>query len=303
MSAYAWSLLTNRQFRIYMSHPCNINKAIIPNSINWNSKLTRNGIDIQLDSGHSRSYLNYIDSFDFKFKLINLNVLNYKSDKDILIIRNNFDWLDSFSMNKHLEDKISNIGYLPEKFKLVYLFKEWYEKLFKLTPILQIKYNSFLNESKPSNLTKIICAQVRIGGKRPHVKFDHVYNDIKVTQLFWNFIRENFIKTLGHNDYKIFITTDTESVENEAIQEFGNDRIFKIPGLFTHIDRESFLGDDCSRVEKTLLDFHFMQNCDMGVISDSGFGKLGLWNRNEPIKDLYIFNNNEFKKVNYNVVS
>ena len=27
----------------------------------------------------------------------------------------------------------------------------------------------------------------------------------------------------------------------------------------------------------------------MAVISDSGYGKLGLWNREEPGKDLFIF--------------
>jgi hypothetical protein len=32
----------------------------------------------------------------------------------------------------------------------------------------------------------------------------------------------------------------------------------------------------------------------MGVISKSGFGMLGMWNRDEPFKDLYILDEKDF---------
>jgi hypothetical protein len=170
---------------------------------------------------------------------------------------------------------------------------------------MQIKYDQFLsshqiNRNLKGKRTKIICAQIRIGGKRENVNNDFQYNHISVTKYFWNYIRENFIAHLSNKseNFKIFLTTDTKQVEIEAIQEFGN-KLMVFPGFYTHIDKEKKNKNDCLRVEKTISDFHFMQNCDMAVVSQSGYGKLSLMNRDQPLKDLYIFEKLEFHKVDH----
>lgn len=301
MSAYAFSLLTKRRFRLYHTYPCKLTQLILPNKVNWNSKLTRNGQDLQLFSNLTRHYIYAIDKHEYKLKFSRENILNYESSKDVIIIQGNNDWLSSFAKNKYLKSEILNIGLGPENFNLINLFQKWYDDLFKLTPILQIKYDLIRQNSRATNKTQIICAQIRIGGKRPNVEFDYEYNDLSVTKLFWKFIRETFISQIKDDDWKLFITTDIEQVSDEAIREFGDTKVIKIPGLFTHIDRESNMGNDCYRIEKTILDFHFMQNCDKAVISKSGYGKLGTWNRLDPIKDLFIFEENNFIKANYNM--
>ena len=89
-----------------------------------------------------------------------------------------------------------------------------------------------------------------------------------------------------------------ESVELEAIKEFGKERVIRIDGLNTHVDKETNLSDDCTRIEKPLLDFHFLQNCDKAVITQqSGFGQLGLWNRRNPYKNVFVYRNNHFMKA------
>ena len=301
MSAYALSLLTKRRFRIYHIHPCSLTQLILPNKINWNSKLTRNGQDLQLFTNQTRKYIYSIDQKEYKVKFSRENILNFESKKDIIIVQNNVDWMSSFAKNNYIKNQILHIGYSPEKFNLIYLFKDWYSDLFQLTPILQIKYDAIKQKATLTNSTQLICAQIRIGGRRPNVKYDFEYNNLTATKLFWKFIRERFLTEINNESWKLFITTDTEKVEREAIEEFGSEKIIKIPGLFTHIDRESNLGNDCERVEKTILDFHFMQNCDKAVISKSGFGMLGLWNRNDPIKDLFIFENYKFIKADFNL--
>ena len=45
---------------------------------------------------------------------------------------------------------------------------------------------------------------------------------------------------------------------------------------------------NCLKTEKTFLDVHALQNCDMAIISESGFGKLGVWNRIDPNKNLVM---------------
>lgn len=60
---------------------------------------------------------------------------------------------------------------------------------------------------------------------------------------------------------------------------------------------------ECDIMGKVLLDFHIMQNCDIGVISQSGFGILAMWNRKEPLKDLYVLtrkNKTELEKDLWN---
>jgi hypothetical protein len=83
-----------------------------------------------------------------------------------------------------------------------------------------------------------------------------------------------------------------ESIELEAIKEFGKDIVIRIEA---HVDRESNLSNDCTRIKKPILDFHFLQNCEKVIISkESGFGQLGLWNREEPYEGVFYFKNGHF---------
>ena len=93
----------------------------------------------------------------------------------------------------------------------------------------------------------------------------------------------------SNEDWRLFITSNLEAVELEAFEELDQDRVIRIMGVNSHVDRESHLRNDCSRIEKPILDFHFLQNCDKAVISTSGFGRLGVWNRKEPLKDMFIY--------------
>jgi hypothetical protein len=82
------------------------------------------------------------------------------------------------------------------------------------------------------------------------------------------------------------------------MKEFGEERVIRIDGVNTHVDRERNLGNDCARIEKPILDFHFLQNCHKAVISGtSGFGQLGLWNRKNPYEGVYAFKDGEFQSV------
>ena len=128
------------------------------------------------------------------------------------------------------------------------------------------------------------------------VDSDDHFTNITNVLLYWKYIRENYIKP--YEAYRIFITTDTRSVELDALKEFGADKVVTINGTYAHLDREANLEPDCSKVDKTFLDFHALQYCDRAVISQSGFGKLGLWNRPEPNKDLIMFSKSQtFVKV------
>ena len=123
---------------------------------------------------------------------------------------------------------------------------------------------------------------MRIGGTREFVSHDLLFTDIKNSQIYWNYIKSNFTH---NNDYIVFLTTDTRKLESEGTNEFGKDKVIINDGINAHLDRET----NCVHVDKTFLDFHSLQNCDMAIISESGFGKLGTWNRLKPNDNLVMF--------------
>jgi hypothetical protein len=293
MSVYALSLLVDRRFLIDIRSPCNFSQLFMPNKVDWRLSSS----SFATTSKSKRVFKDCLNYFQPDKCLNELNSALNKSENKFLSLKANQDWLSYFSKNSHFQAKILNLGFnSTEHFQLHHVFYKFYHKLFKLTPMLEKKYEKIKRHAQLTPYTQIYCAQVRIGGARPNVKYDLKINELGRTQkLFWKFMRENFIK---QDDWRVFITSDMEIVEREAIDEFGLERVIRIPGLNTHVDREHNLGNDCTRIEKPILDFHFMQMCDKAVISSSGFGRLGLWNRpNDPLKDVFVFEDNVFVPI------
>jgi len=287
MGLYGLSILTKRQFLIDMTQPCNFTHLFVPNEINW----LPNQYDL---SGLKTTRLDCMLSNEKKhfcqYHLRNLHKNNEALATDVLIVNTNHDWLKFFSRKKSIQKKILSLGIFnsTNEFMMQPLFYSWYAKLFKLAAPLQRKYDLIKENAQINNLTQLFCAQIRIGGARPGVNDDKQFNYPNVTKLFWNFIRSNFTQNMSNiSDWKIFVTSDSEWVEREALAEFGKEKLIRISGVNSHIDYEKNLGNNCSRVEKPILDFHFMQNCDKALISRSGFGRFALWNRINPTKDLY----------------
>ena len=287
LSSYAFALLTDRQFSLKMTQPCNLDQIFLPNKIDYRETA------INLINETNHVYLHLIDQNEFREKANEINLLDLHKDKEVIHIKTNNILINKFSENKYLKEKINQLGFKPDEFKFRLLFPKWYHDLFKWTPKLKEKYDKTIKELGDS---KLICAQIRIGGKRPHVSDDYQYNQMNVIEKFWHFMNETFINKLSSKEkYRIFISTDTEKVLEEADRVFGNDKMIKIPGLHTHLDRESNLGNNCERVEKTFLDFDFMKHCHMAVVSASGYGMISMMNRPEPTLNLYKFDKEFFK--------
>ena len=102
------------------------------------------------------------------------------------------------------------------------------------------------------------------------------------------------------SSYKIFVTSDHKGAEEDAVREFGSDRVFRIEGAQTHVGHHVHENaSDCSLFEKPILDLHFLQNCDMAVVSMfSGFGIFGVLNRKNPLDNFFLFDNSEFHLLN-----
>ncbi len=282
MSAYAWSLVTNRIFLIRHYRPCLLTEMFQVNKLNWNIDT----FNRTKETNANTQVYYLIDNVKFRDALFNYT--QFDSNITYVVFKNNVDWLEPLSKNPISVQRLRKLGFEMKKFKLQYMFKKWYEMMFKLSPSLEMKYKQFQRKAKPNRNSLLVCAQVRIGGKREFVAYDGPFTEIGNTKVYWNYIKKEFIR--NRTDFKLFLTTDTKSIEHEAEKEFGKMNVIINDGPLRHLDRELNLGKQhCHRVEKTFLDFHCLQLCDMAIISESGFGKLGVWNRPNPSEKLAMF--------------
>ena len=95
ISAYIWALLTNRKLEIDISHPCLIQRVLEPNAFDWS---------VENNSKHQllrpiTFTLNAIDRQDIRESMSQLNIIDYHSDADVIVIKNNLDWTIPFSKN------------------------------------------------------------------------------------------------------------------------------------------------------------------------------------------------------------
>jgi hypothetical protein len=300
-SSYAWSLITNRTFLINITEPCHFAELMRPNDVqvNWNADLTTLLRSGQLRPNYTKIVISKVNDPKYRLDLRTLDIRKIESDKDMIGISTNLEWLDSLTKNKALQPILLSKGYKPPNYvRAVAVYKLWYNKLFRLAPKLKQKYDEFMRKAKPNNNTALICVQVRIGGRRPNVRHDAVINKRENTKYFWKFVKEKFITKTKRGNYRIFVTTDTESVEQEAFHVFDKRRLVKISGDFTHLDKEKGYGKNCSRFEKVILDFHVIKECDMLLASASGYGRFANYNRPRPHHNYAVFVN-ETKIVVY----
>lgn len=265
-----------------MKHPCPIEEILSPNEVNWNE-------DIQEYSKTKEQYFIYWDpNLIDRFKYVDLDTIG--QDADLIIVRTGASLLNKLSQNKNLINRIKQLGFKPSEFKLHYLMFNWYSKLFKLTDKLKIEYDLYLDKIKTKTL---ICAQIRIGGKvSANGISDEPFTNRKDTQLFWKLIQDKFIKK--HTNYIIYVTSDLQEVKDEAKEVFGKDFVISNDKSSIHIEKDfKQMKSECENdsIKEIILDFHMLQMCDMAVVSQSGFGLLGLWNRKVPNKDLFVHTN------------
>lgn len=291
LTAYAISLLTNRKFIIQnkMTRNCLLETFQLPNEINWLNKQ-----QIKKLSKHQIP-----DDFNGDLEnnnFIRRNFIEYHNTTDILYIRTGMNLIKHLTINNKHHSKIKQLGYSLDNFNIESQLYDWYFKLFKLNSELQSKYDTLVKQMKPNNITKLICAQIRIG-EAGNFKF----MERKDTKLYWNFMRTKFINNLNF-DYKIFITSDHSDVIAEAYNEFGNDKVIGFMNHSFHMNHLRRTNKKCNDIGDLILEFNLLANCDYAVVSHSGFGILGVINRKiKNFNNIYVYTNpNEIKSKFWN---
>lgn len=282
LSTYAYSLLTNRKFLIKMTKNCELSDLMEPNEIDWDYKQIAHLWFLRIKNFF------ILWNFDYFDNLNEVNIIKDYESFDLINVRSGIMYSDMFGTNTFLKSRLKELGYDPGKFLIVYQMKNWYTKLFRLKKNSEKIYQEYLKRLKPTKKSKLICTQIRMG------ESDHLSKmSESEPKKFWKFINEKFLSGSDSGEYKIFVTSDKEYVKSEAKNFFTKNEVIFLANSSFHIEKEiKYLESkkkECAAMENILLDFHIMQNCDIGVVSHSGFGILGMWNRDEPFKDLYVY--------------
>jgi hypothetical protein len=305
MSGFLWSILTNRTFLIQSTKPFLLQESLESNVIAWHD-----GIDQVIEKVNNRSltsariqfsaqsYKHYAIDYQTRkrIKIKFFNLLTFRANADVIILKSNVDISEYIIENEFYTRRILELGILnKDQLILSKTFHTLYNLLFKMTPRLQAKFDSFINPIRSNPKTRLICAQIRLGGKTNNIH-DPVLMDSKLVKRIWEFVKTRFLSKT--TDYKIFITSDNDRIYEEAKSKFGFDKVFTTNGTTLHLDQyrkyhRSERNQNIQIYDKTFLDFSMLGQCDMAIVSRSGFGRLGVYNRNKAFEDIFIF-----KKVN-----
>ncbi len=316
--AYMWAIMTNRTFLIHIDKPCHLENYLQPNRLNWNE----NTMDIIDRIGRKNMSSVLVEMYQPVFgrkriagfgkksektgyqvlllengRLVNGTLLNdlfeYKNSTDVILFKSNSFIGKVFSDNEVYHKRLKQLGMDPFDCGLPNLFKGIYDALFKLAPRLQIQYDAFIKQAKPNANTKLVCAQIRTGGKTENFQDIDIKESTinKRTKALLNFIKNNITAVL--NNYKIFVTTDRKTIEDETIDFFGKATVVTTFGELTHVELDTSLivknkSVDCTRFDRSYLDFHLLQDCDLGVISPSGYGRLGVY-RSDKLERFFMY--------------
>ena len=281
-------LLMDRKLIIKMQKPCDLENYLIPNEIDWSFDHIPNYQNLSKDS----LYIFYKASF-VRNDLKNINFLNFKNNTNAILYRDGLNLIKHLTLNRNHHEKIKSLGYSMKTFNIENMFFDIYKKLFKFNENLSNLFNETMKKAKRNRNSKLVCAQIRIseGGD---LKFTERENSKK----YWEFIKNNLTHQL--NEYKLFITTDTPDVIDEANKVFGKEKVIAFKQRSFHISRKygrtkNLNETECDRIAEIYLDFYMLGQCDMGVVSHSGFGLMGILNRKEikDLKNFYVFTNPE----------
>ncbi len=169
MSLFILSLILDRNFRIEITHPCNLTHMLQPNLYNWTQPI--HGLIVIDPQTHRRRFnltrRMLITSANARKDVVaNVSQIlknNRSADavwpEDVLYWATNKDYYHELSENLFYRKKFKSYGIMTKyNIKLETLFSLFYEILFR--PVDRIQQHILQYKAK-QNHNQVICAQIR----------------------------------------------------------------------------------------------------------------------------------------------
>lgn len=285
VSTYVMAVLTNRVFAINMTSPCPLTTWLRPNLIPWTSRIKpeSQADEIFIDIHDNTRFADLLKTVDLSKFFIN----------DVVRLTPNYDLFSRLKLNPLYQKQLTEMS-MSVPGKPVSLFTRIFEDLFALNHNLEFQVSKFLAGLYETKRRRtLICAQIRMG-RNPSIPRDtEIRTRPSELKALWNFLQEY----KSDERFKIFVTTDSESVRKEAKKLFPS-QVLDTSGPITHPDYRHD-NDSCLGMGKIILDQYLLRFCDTLVISKSLFGVIGAHFRGKS-SNLYQFSNGTVKRMALN---
>jgi hypothetical protein len=295
LSVYILSLLTNRHFMIDMNYPCEISKVLQPNFVNWTYIQPKN------PNNRTRLTINTMPSWQKAYRQQISDTIKTKnfpelwSSYDDIYISTNSDYMILAFRNNYILNKTRDLlGRIPiSQATMQNLFSLLFELLFKPSISIHNRVNTILSASYHRLL---ICLHIRIG-KNPTNPFDHAFTARGNTTKAMLDFTDNYL-LLNKNSSIVFVTSDSGQAVSDVLHHYPNSSM-TIVGPILHIDRFDRRSPTvCDGFIKVISDFYMLGECQLSLLSNSGFSSWANRRREKPNEGLYIYNEktNEMRK-------
>jgi hypothetical protein len=264
--SYLLSLVTNRQFGIMLTSPsCPFQSYFEEQHAGrwsvWNSRSLANLTSKHYHLTDSGQFLNNVSKMDFD---------EYFTE-DVVYVTANLDYMKKFLLNtKYVHTLHWMQGLTNDQ-----VFARIVPHILSLGTRLNNTVNDFVSNAKSGPQSRLVCAQIRLG-RNPSIPNDSASraNATDVANV-WKFLRR-----MATSQDKIFVTTDSESVREEAKKEFPS-QILDTEGAIRHIEKGKKNEEMCSAFEKVLVDQNILSRCDVLMISKSGLARIAAYVRGD----------------------
>ena len=265
MFAYIVANLTGRTFKArYLKPDCDITDYLVPNKYDWyldkNFTFNKNEMVDNRFFGQAslRDFMAYTNLTE-KFKL----------EKKYHVFVGNLQYLTNLKRNKKYKDKLSWMNATTP----ADMYAAIYTRLFKLSTRLKSHINDVLNKALPTSKHRLLCVHVRLG--RQAFSGDPYRMTLENLHKVWSWMK----KQIQTDNDRIFVTGDSHKIVESAKNQSFSDRIISIPGAIIHsnkFDRENISNKTilCSGMERLILEYHMLMNCDVFVRGYSGLSVI-----------------------------
>ncbi|KAL8562166.1 hypothetical protein ACOMHN_042001 [Nucella lapillus] len=132
----------------------------------------------------------------------------------------------------------------------------------------------------------LVCAHLRMG-RNPDLPEDTgVWNDATSVQTTFTFLQDLLYTQKGGF---VFVATDDQGVRVAARNRFQT-RLLDHGGTIVHVDRQRELIHACAGFETAILDQLVLSQCDVLVMSRSGFSRHAAYLRHQQQHGLFLLN-------------
>lgn len=266
--SYIIASLTGRKFASHILIPstrCSFSSFFDNGKITWDIDLDKlKGLsNMTIDMTNNPRLINKIKTMDF----------DKTFDTDVVYFTANLYYWNALVQNERYRSVLGQSVLLTEG----QVYAQLIPRIFPLNKKLQDRLVNFLLRARQEKESRLVCGHIR---RDKHPRQMEEEGGVQKILLFL----KRFLTDSGD---RVFIASDAIAVRELAYQMFQH-QFINHTGPVMHIEDESDSENLCNGYELALVEQRILSECDILLLTLSGYGRLAAFVRNSD-KDLYCY--------------